>query len=227
MSIPSSRLDVATSAGQAAVLELLLDLDPLLAGDAAVVGADQLLAGQLVEPLREPLGQPPAVGEDDRAAVAPDQLEDARVDRRPDARAQVAGRSAGPPGCCSGGRTSPSAAMSSTGTMTWSSSGLRAPASTMVDLAVGADAAEEPGDRVERPLRGATGRSAAAAAVAIGPCRRAAAAERLEAFQAQGEVGAALGAGDRVDLVDDDVLDAAQDLAGRAGQHQVQRFRAS
>ena len=78
--------------GEPAGLELLLDEDPLLAGDAAVVGADQLLAGQLVEPLGEPLGEPPAVGEDDRAAVAADQLEDPRVDRRPDARARVAAR---------------------------------------------------------------------------------------------------------------------------------------
>ena len=38
----------------------------------------------------------------------------------------------GPPGCSSIGRTSPSRAMSSTGTTTWSSSGLRAPASTML-----------------------------------------------------------------------------------------------
>ena len=41
--------------GEPAGLELLLDLEPLLAGDAAVVGPDQLLAGQLVEPLGEPL----------------------------------------------------------------------------------------------------------------------------------------------------------------------------
>ena len=38
-------------------LELLLDLEALLAGDAAVVGADELLAGELVEPLGEPLGR--------------------------------------------------------------------------------------------------------------------------------------------------------------------------
>ena len=61
MSIPSSRLDVATSAGQPSGFELLLDVDPLLAGDAAVVGADQLLAGELVEPLREALREPTAV----------------------------------------------------------------------------------------------------------------------------------------------------------------------
>ena len=35
---------------------------------------------------------------------------------------------------------------------------------------------------------------------------------------------AALGAGDRVDLVDDDVLDVAEDLARGAGEHQVERL---
>ena len=124
---------------------------------------------------------------------------------------------AGPPGCSSSGRISPSAAMSSTGTTTWSSSGLRVPASTIVDLAARPDAAEEPGDRLERPLRGARGRSAAAASASAAP-------EALEALEAQGEVGAALRAGDRVDLVDDDVLDAAEDLARLAREQQVERF---
>ena len=123
---------------------------------------------------------------------------------------------AGPPGCSSSGRISPMAAMSSTGTTTWRSSGLRAPASTIVDLAVRADAAEEPGDRLERPLRGAQADALER--------RRVRGSKAFEPLEAEGEVGAALGAGDRVDLVDDDVLDAAQDLAGLAGQHQVQRF---
>ena len=47
-----------------------------------MVGPDQLLAGQLVELLGEPLGEAPAVGEDDRAAMGPDELQDPRVDRR-------------------------------------------------------------------------------------------------------------------------------------------------
>ena len=52
----------------------------------AVVGAGQLLAGQLVEAEGEALREAPAVGEDDRAAMGPDELQDARVDGRPDAR---------------------------------------------------------------------------------------------------------------------------------------------
>ena len=63
---------------QAAGLELLLDRQALLAGDAAVVGSDQLLAGEFVEPLRQSFREPPAVDEDDGAAMRPDQLEDGR-----------------------------------------------------------------------------------------------------------------------------------------------------
>ena len=76
MSMPSSRLERGDERGEPAGLELLLDLEALLAGDAAVVGADELLAGELVESLGEALAEAPAVREDDRARVAPDQLED-------------------------------------------------------------------------------------------------------------------------------------------------------
>ena len=85
MSMPSSSAAGGDEGRESAGLELLLDLEALLAGDAAVVGADEVLAGQLVEALREALAEAAAVGEDDRALVAADQLEDARVDRRPDA----------------------------------------------------------------------------------------------------------------------------------------------
>ncbi len=50
-------------------------------------------------------------------------------------------------------------------------------------------------------------------------------AQALEALQAQREVGAALGPGDGVDLVHDDLLDTAQDLARLAGQQQVEALR--
>ena len=56
----------------AARLELLLDVQALLAGDAAVVGADELFAGQLVESMGEALAEAPRVGEDDRAVVLAD-----------------------------------------------------------------------------------------------------------------------------------------------------------
>jgi hypothetical protein len=76
--------------GEPAGLELLLDLDALLAGDRAVVGADEILAREIIQAVSETLREAAAVGEDDRAPVGADQLEDARVDGRPDARPEVA-----------------------------------------------------------------------------------------------------------------------------------------
>ena len=75
---------------QAAGLELVLDEEPLLACERAVVGLDQLLARELVEPRREPLGEPAVVAEDQRGAVVADQLEDPRVHVRPDAGPRLA-----------------------------------------------------------------------------------------------------------------------------------------
>ena len=214
MSMPSSRRRRGDERGESAGLELLLDLEALLAGDAAVVGADQLLAGQLVEALGEALAEPAAVGEDDRAACG------SRISSRiagwmaGQMLVRRSGLMAGPPGCCSWGRTSPRALMSSTGTMTCSSSGLRAPASTIVTSRSG------PMPPRKRAIA-SSGRC-----VALRPMRwggsAPSVAQCLEALEAQGEVGTALRAGDRVDLVDDDVLDAAQDLAGLARQEEVQ-----
>ena len=50
-------------------------VDALLARERAVVRARQLFLRQLVEPQREPLGEPAAVDEDDRRAVRADELE--------------------------------------------------------------------------------------------------------------------------------------------------------
>ena len=55
--------------GQPAGLELLLDREALLAGDAAVVRLDQLLAGEVVQALGEPFAEAAAVDEDDRASM--------------------------------------------------------------------------------------------------------------------------------------------------------------
>ena len=65
-------------------LQILLDDHPLLARERAVVRARNLFLGELVQPHRQPLGQAPVVDEDDRRAVLLDELEDRRVDRRPD-----------------------------------------------------------------------------------------------------------------------------------------------
>ena len=48
--------------------------------------------------------------------------------------------------------------------------------------------------------------------------------ERVEPLEREGEVGAALGAGDGVDLVEDDRLDAAQRLARLRGEEEEERL---
>ena len=76
-------------AGDPPRLQELLDDDPLLAGERAVVRAGELFARELVDAEREPLREPPVVDEDDRRAVRADELEDRRVDRRPDRAARL------------------------------------------------------------------------------------------------------------------------------------------
>ena len=104
--------------------------------------------------------------------------------------------------------------MSSTGMTTSISSGLLIPASTMVTsrgVARRRPAAEEAGDLLERALGG---RQADALRRPGG--------DLLEPLERHGEVGAALGRGEGVDLVDDDRLDAGQRLGGVRRQHQVE-----
>ena len=143
------------------------------------------------------------VAEHDRGAVRADQLEDARVHVRPDALVglgivepeRVRPSRPTPRECA------PGSVMSSTGTMTSRSSSLREPASTIVtgrgpSVVV---AAEEARDLVERALRR---REPDALRRRVG--------DRFEPFEREHEVRAALGGRERVDLVDDHGLDAAQ-----------------
>jgi hypothetical protein len=60
---------------------------PLFPGERAVVRPDQLLTGQLVELQRQAFGEATRVDEHDRRAMGADQLEDARMNRRPDGAA--------------------------------------------------------------------------------------------------------------------------------------------
>ncbi len=71
-------------ARDAAGLQVFLDDHTLLASKRAVVGARDLLLGELVQAQREPLREPPVVDEDDRRAVLLDQAQDLGVHRRPD-----------------------------------------------------------------------------------------------------------------------------------------------
>ena len=125
--------------------------EPLLPGDAAVVGADELFAGQLVEALGEALGEAAAVREDDRAAVLPDQLEDRRVDRGPDARPRLGVRRR------AAGLLVERQDLAGRGHVLDRDDDLELErlASAGIDdrhVAAGPDAAEEAGDRLERAL---------------------------------------------------------------------------
>src|SRR5206468_6491101 len=68
---------------QTSRLELVLDLESLLARDRAVVRADQLLSRELVQRAGESLGEAARVHEDERRAVRSDDLEGLRLDRGP------------------------------------------------------------------------------------------------------------------------------------------------
>ncbi len=205
---------------QRAALELVLDLEPLLARDRAVVRAGELLAGELVETGREALGQPARVHEHDRRTMRADQLEDLGMDRRPDRslrRRRPRGR----------GAVHPRHPLRGLGHARQirhvldrdDDLDLHRLAESGVDdrhrtRAARRLTAEEPRDLLERTLRGGQ----------ADPLRRLVR-ELLEAFERQREVRAALGAGHRVDLVDDHPADAPEDLARLRGEHQVQRLR--
>ena len=253
MSMPSSSDEVATSAAQRAGLEQVLDLDALRPRDRSVVRAHQRLAGELVQRAGQPLGQPPAVDEDQRRPVRADELEQPRVDGRP--RSTAARR---PPRCRAArdlDRPGRRLAMSSTGTSMVSSSGLSLPGVDDGDRPVADGAADvensssislvrcsrrrrlggvaafarplrSPDERERRRRRGSAPPRRAGAASPTGRCAAAGVAQmRLEPLERERQVRAALGRHQRVDLVDDDRLDRAQRLARVRGQQQVERLR--
>jgi hypothetical protein len=208
---------------QPAGLQRLLDLEPLLSRERAVMRPDEVLAGQFVQALGKPLGEAPAVGEDDRAAVLADQLEDAGVDGRPDA-GSLFGAGGGAAACLLEGDrlTQPAHVLDRHDHLQLERladadvddrHGSRHAGLRGVRLRWDVAAAEEARDRRERALRRGE----------ADPLRRALR-ERLEPLEREREVRAALRAGERVDLVDDHPLDAAQRLTRLGGEQQVERF---
>ena len=181
-----------------------------------MVGPHQVLPGQLVETLGEAFRKPPAVDEDERAPVASDELQDPRVDGRPDAHPHLA------PG-------------DGAARLLLERQRLAEPAHVLDrhhdpeiqplpgpgiddgDGPVRAGAGEESPDRVERLLGGREADPLER--------RRLRAAQVLEPLQGERQVGAPLGAGDRVHLVDDHRLHSAQGLAGPRRQQEVERLR--
>ena len=105
----------------------------------------------------------------------------------------------------------PSSRMSSTGTTTETSNGLVRRRLHHDGLG---GAAEEAGDLLDRAHGGRQ-------PDALGGLLQ----QRVEALEGERQVRAALGGGDRVDLVDDDGLDAGQRLPGPRGEDQEQRLR--
>ena len=208
-------------AADAPRLQRLLDLAPLLVRDAAVVREQDLLARELVEPLAEPLAEPARVHEQDRRAVREHLLEQPRMDRRPQPQRRI--------------RHLPSA----------SSEQCRARVGWFVSVVV--TAGRRRGASCRGPARRSRGRGAGARWCrrsrpadrrrgsarpprAVARSRRARCAadrapvELRDALERQREVRAALGRRERVDLVDDHRLDAAQRLALRRAEHQVERL---
>ena len=198
-------------------LEHLLDLLALIPRHAAVVGADEVgLARLLDEPLGETLAQAAGVDEDDRGLVRVDELEQARVDGGPDAVLD---------GLADGGRGG--------GDLFGDRSGLE------LDALGGAGHVRDGDDDLDVDARGGAGvddRDVAIASEEAGDLveggrgsgqpdpLRLGDAVGSEPLERQGQVGAALGGSQRVDLVHDHGVDGAQRLAGLAEQEEVERL---
>ena len=214
---------------QLTAFELILDDDPLLARERAVVGLDQVfdgeagfgvdtdacLLGGFVELGRQALGLAAGVAEDDRAAMGQHELEDAGVDTRPDAAALRAER------CRCGTRAEFGDRLAERAHVLDRHDDLdfQRLADTGIDDRDGprctrrAETAEEARDLLEWALR----------------CRQPDSLRRvgrhlLQPFHRQHQMCAALGRGHRVDLVDDDRVDARQRRRRRRREHQVQAF---
>ena len=94
--------------GQPTRLERLLDLEPLLARDAAMMGAHQLLPGELVQAAGQTLREPSRVDEDEGGPMAAGSARGAADGCAARSSAAPPGPPAGPPGCSSGSMGSPS-----------------------------------------------------------------------------------------------------------------------
>ena len=182
-------------------LQQLLDLDALLARERPVVCARDFFLRELVETQREPLSKAAVVDEDDRRAMRFDELEDLRVDRRPD-------RARGAFGSALRCRTRLAHVLHRHDDLEVEL--FRDPGVDELDVPCARD---EAADLLHRPLRR----------------RQADALERLvdeplEPLHGKREVRAALRAGDRVNLVEDQRPDALQVLARARGEQQVERL---
>ena len=203
--------------GQPASLERLLDDHPLLRGEAPMVGAGNLRIGQLVQAEREALGQAPVVHEDQGRPVGADQLEHRRIHRRPDglARSGVTGHRER---IVVHRRTGVGQVAHVLDRHDHLEVELLALACVDDCHRAGGTgvvvAAEEPGDLLERSLRGRE----------ADPLQRAVDGA-FQPLEAERQVRAALRRGDGVDLVDDHGARGLEHLDAPRGEQQVEALR--
>ena len=164
-----------------------------------MVAVRELLAREIVHRVGDALREATAVHEDERRAVLAHELQESRVDRRPDARARVGAR---------GRSAAEFEGLAQTRHVLdrHFDHEIKGLAVTGVHDAhrsrsVRIEPAEAARDLFQRALRRGK-------ADALEP----ASGQTLEALEGQREVGAALGGHDGVDLVDDDRFDVAQRL---------------
>ena len=169
------------------------------------------LGAELVQPQREALGGAAVVDEDDRRAVRADQLEQLRVDRRPDRAPR---------------RLAADDRLERVGV--GAALGLDHRLDRHADLRSSGLRDAGVDDRAPRAAARPGTRRSPRAAAASPRGRSAAAAGRRAARSSRSSVSARcaprLVAGDGVDLVDDHRLDAGEHLARPRGQHQVERL---
>ncbi len=201
---------------EASGLEVVLDLEPPLTAQRPVVRHDErrngafggfvggvmLLQPQLVQAGRQTFGHAAGIDEDDRGLMRLDQLQQLRVHGRPDRH--PLGRPQ--PGILTALDDLPQARHVVDGD---DDLDVEVLAHARIHHRDGAwlsrrlEPAEEPGDLLQRTLRGRQ----------PDPLRRAFA-DRVEPFETQREVRTPFGGGDSMDLIDDDGVDRGQGLPG-------------
>ncbi len=206
-------------------LQRVFDFESLLAGDRPVVGASELLVGQFVDRRGDALSQPAVVDEHQGRLVGADQLQQFVLQRRPNAVARFGTR--GDLGVDNGAVDAVEHRLAELRHVFDRHHDLdvelfrhvRVDDGHRPELAV-AQPAEELADFFQRPLRRAQPDALE---------RRAFAAhlhdELFEALQRERQVRAALGAGHRVDLVNDHDFDTRQGGPRLARQQEIERLR--
>ena len=179
-----------------------------------MVGARDRLFGELVEAQGQPLCKAAVVDEDDRRAVLPDEIEQRGIDRRPDrARRRLVTRAHR--------HLRRQRRLAETQIGARLAHVLQRDDHLEIELLprAGVDELDRPatGDEPSYLLEWALGgREPDALKGPVG--------SPFEALEREREMGAALRAGDGVDLVDDHRLDPAQHLPTLRGQQQIERL---